>query len=71
MIAFDHLRVSCSQLEWAYAMVDVYRKLIRNDEESVINADGIVAQQQIVKEQLQEESKERLREKKAKGKKKQ
>ena len=62
LIAFDHLRVSCSQLEWAYAMVSVYRKLIRNDEESVINADGIVAQQEEVKEPLQE--------KKAKGKKK-
>ena len=43
MVAFDHLRVSFSSLEWAYAMVAVYRKLIRNDEESVINAEGIVA----------------------------
>ena len=66
MIAFDHLRVSLSQLEWAYAMVPVYSKLIRNDEESIINAEGIVDQAE------QEESKQTTpkKEKKQKGKKK-
>ena len=35
------MRLSVSQLDWAYAMVAVYNKLLRNDEESAINPDGI------------------------------
>ena len=46
MIAFDHMRVSFSSLEWAYAMVAVYRKLISNDEEAVKKVEGIAAQEE-------------------------
>ena len=39
LIAFDHMRLSLSQLEWAYAMVSVYKELLSNDEEEAqVNA---------------------------------
>jgi len=33
MVAFDHMRVKLSQFEWAYQMLDIYRKLFTNEEE--------------------------------------
>ena len=35
LVAFDHMRVSMSQLEWAYAMVTIYGKMLSNDEETI------------------------------------
>jgi hypothetical protein len=32
LVAFDHMRVKISYLEWAYRFLDVYRKLFKNDE---------------------------------------
>jgi hypothetical protein len=32
MIAFDHMRISFSQLEWAPNIVKLYQELLSNDE---------------------------------------
>lgn len=32
LIAFDHLRVSMKNLEWAYNICDLYRKLLSNED---------------------------------------
>jgi hypothetical protein len=32
MIAFDHLRVSFSNLEWAHSIARLYRELLSNEE---------------------------------------
>ena len=32
LIAFDHMRVTIGNLEWAYQMVHLYSKLLSNDE---------------------------------------
>lgn len=33
MVAFDHMRVKLSYFEWAYTMLDVYKKFFTNDDE--------------------------------------
>jgi hypothetical protein len=32
MVAFDHMRIKLSYFEWAYKMLEVYRKLFTNDD---------------------------------------
>jgi hypothetical protein len=32
LIAFDHLRVTMENLEWAYKVVDLYRRLLSNED---------------------------------------
>jgi hypothetical protein len=32
MVAFDHMRIKLSYFEWAYNMLDIYRKLFNNDD---------------------------------------
>lgn len=32
MMAFDHMRVRLSQFEWAYKLLDVYKRLFTNDD---------------------------------------
>lgn len=32
MVAFDHMRMKLSQFEWAYHMLEIYRKVFTNDE---------------------------------------
>ena len=32
LIALDHMRLAISQLDWAYAMVSVYKELLSNDD---------------------------------------
>lgn len=32
MVAFDHMRIKLSYFDWAYKMLDVYKKLFRNDD---------------------------------------
>ena len=33
LVAFDHMRISFSQLEWAYALLPIYQKMISNDDD--------------------------------------
>ena len=33
IVAFDHTRVSMSQLEWAYKITPIFEALIKNEEE--------------------------------------
>lgn len=36
IVAFDHTRVSWSQLEWAYKITPIFEKLISNEEEKKV-----------------------------------
>jgi len=38
MVAFDHMRIKLSYFDWAYKMLDIYRKLFTNDD--VIGDEG-------------------------------
>ena len=38
MVAFDHMRIKLSYFEWAYNMLDIYRKLFNNDD--IVGEDG-------------------------------
>ena len=40
MVAFDHMRIKLSQFEWAYKMLDIYKKLFNNDDIVVDDASG-------------------------------
>jgi hypothetical protein len=33
IVAFDHMRLKLSYLEWAYRFLDIYRKLFTNEDE--------------------------------------
>ena len=32
MVAFDHMRIKLSYFDWAYKMLDIYKKLFNNDD---------------------------------------
>lgn len=32
MVAFDHMRLKLSYFEWAYQVLDIYRKVFTNDD---------------------------------------
>ena len=32
MVAFDHMSIKFSQLEWAYTLLDIYQKFFKNDD---------------------------------------
>jgi hypothetical protein len=32
MVAFDHLRLKLSYFEWAYHLLDIYRKVFTNED---------------------------------------
>ena len=38
IVAFDHTRVSWSQLEWAYKITPLFEKMLTNEEEKKASA---------------------------------
>lgn len=36
MVAFDHMRVKLSYLEWTYKLLGIYKKIFKNDEDEGI-----------------------------------
>jgi hypothetical protein len=32
MVAFDHMRIKLSYFDWAYKMLDIYKRLFNNDD---------------------------------------
>lgn len=32
MVAFDHMRIRLSYFEWAYQLLDIYKKVFSNDD---------------------------------------
>ena len=39
MVAFDHMRMKLSYFEWAYQLLDIYKKLFPNDDLADENVD--------------------------------
>ena len=57
LIAFDHLRLSLSQLEWAYELVPVYAELFTNDSNSRVTEEGLNRGKPALEESKGEEKK--------------
>ena len=41
LVAFDHMRLSLSQLEWAYELNAVYKELLNNERDSRVIESGL------------------------------
>ena len=67
LVAFDHMRLSLSQLEWAHELVKVYRELLDDDnEKSMITEDGINRSLKPIEEKKEEIKQEKKTNKKKK-----